>query len=381
MRLRCQPFISSIVLAAIALAFSVCANAAVTAIAATPTAAPATAEKAGAHNYRDKNFDYFVSGDPAAPRAAHTELGLALMGGGGAVDAAYRFIATHAGGGHILILRAVSDDSFDPTDGDIDDSFLHTWGPVTSAQTIVFHNREAAFDTRVVAALHGADGIFLAGGDQGNYLRYWKGTPVQTALNEHVAANRPIGGSSAGLAILGRYSYTCLDGNSMESKNALADPFNTSMTLESDFLHYRWMENVMTDTHFSARHRLGRLITFVARFNADLPGAKTFGIGVDEKTAVLVGADGIGRIAAGSVGSAWLVMPQQPATTLAKGQPLSIKDVRIVRLDGGSSIDLKTRAVQHAAAEATISILHGKPTADSIASPILQRGAPLPNET
>ncbi len=46
-----------------------------------------------------------------------------------------------------------------------------------------------------------------------------------------------------------------------------------------------------------------------------------------------------------------------------------------MRLDGGSSIDLKTRIVQHAAAEATISILHGKLTADSIASPILQRGA------
>ncbi len=209
-----------------------------------------------------------------------------------------------------MILRAVNDDSFDPTDGDIDDSFQHTWGPVTSAQAIVFHNRAAASDPRVLAALHGADGIFLAGGDQGNYLRYWKGTPVQTALNAHVAANRPIGGSSAGLAILGRYSYTCLDGNSMESKNALADPYNTSMTLESDFLHYRWMENVMTDTHFAARNRLGRPITFVARFNADLPGAKTFGIGVDEKTAVLVGVDGIGRIAAGSAGSAWLVMPQ-----------------------------------------------------------------------
>jgi cyanophycinase len=274
-----------------------------------------------------------------------------------------------------VILRAVSDDSFDPTDGDIDDTFLHTWGPVTSAQTIVFHNREAAFDPRVLAALQGADGIFLAGGDQGNYLRYWKGTPVQVALNKHVASNRPIGGSSAGLAILGRYSYTCLDGNSMESKDALTDPYNASMTLESDFLHYRGMENVMTDTHFSARHRLGRLITFVARFNADQPGAKTFGLGIDEKTAVLVGADGIGRIAASSVGSAWLVLPQQPAITLAKGEPLSIKDVRIVRLDGGSSIDLKTRAIKHAAAEATISILHGKPTADSIASPILQRDA------
>ena len=42
-----------------------------------------------AHDYRDKNFDYFVSGDPSKPRAAHTEYGVAMMGGGGSVDAAF----------------------------------------------------------------------------------------------------------------------------------------------------------------------------------------------------------------------------------------------------------------------------------------------------
>ena len=41
--------------------------------------AVATAPDAAAgfkpYNYRDKNFDYFVAGDPTRPRAAHTELG------------------------------------------------------------------------------------------------------------------------------------------------------------------------------------------------------------------------------------------------------------------------------------------------------------------
>jgi len=219
------------------------------------------------HNYRDKNFDYFVTGDPALPRATHTQFMLALMGGGGSVDAAYKAIAAHAGGGHIVILRAVSDDSFDPEDGDYGVSFATQWGPVASAQTITFHNRQAAYDPRVLGALHGADGIFIAGGDQGNYLRYWKGTPVQEALNAHVRADRPIGGSSAGLAILGHYSYPCRDGISLESKVALADPFNSSVMLESDFMHFRGLEQVITDSHFSARSRLGRSIVFLARLN------------------------------------------------------------------------------------------------------------------
>jgi cyanophycinase len=333
------------------------------------------------HDYRDKNFDYFVVGDPRLPRAAHTEFTLALMGGGGPVDAAYAAIASHAGGGHIVILRAVSDDSFDAGDGDIGESFATQWGPVKSAQTFVFHHREASFDPRVIAALKGADGIFLAGGDQANYIHYWKGTPVQEALNAHVLANRPIGGSSAGLAILGHYSYTALDGGSMESKIALLDPYGSGVTLEGDFLHLKWLESVITDTHFSKRCRLGRSIVFIARINKEQPADQVFGIGIDERSALLIGADGIGRMAKGSAASAWVIMPQQPATILEKGQPLTMSGIRIVRLDQGSSLDLKSREVHAAAAETIDSIERGAPVKKSIASPIMLRSTVPAGET
>jgi cyanophycinase len=332
-----------------------------------------------AHNYRDKSFDYFVVGDPALPRAAHTEFGLALMGGGGYVDAAYRFIASHGGGGHMLVLRAVSDDIFDPEAGDYGASFRDRWGPVRSAETIVFHAREAAFDPRVLAALRRADGIFLAGGDQANYIRYWKGTPVEAALNAHVRAHRPIGGSSAGLAILGHFSYTSLDGGSMESKTALANPYDAGMTLEDNFLHLRWLESVITDTHFSQRCRLGRSIAFVARLNQEHPAAHVFGVGIDERSAMLIGADGIGRLAENSAGSVWIIMPQRQAN-LVRGEPLSVTGLRIVRLDGGSDLDFNTRRVGHAASEAVINLERGVATQESIATPILMRGLVPPHE-
>jgi cyanophycinase len=351
--------------------------------ASAPFAPPAAEAAAKARDYRDRNFDYFVSGDPSAPRAARTEFGLALMGGGGRLDEAFRFIARRAGGGHIVILRAVSDDSFDPDDGDYGKAFVKDWGPVVSAETIVFHNRQAASDPRVVAALKNADGIFLAGGDQSNYIRYWKGTPVQAALDAHVAANRPIGGSSAGLAVLGRYVYGALDGGSMESKVALADPFDAGVTLERDFLHLRFLEHVITDTHFSQRHRLGRLIAFLARLDAP-PAARTpgtvFGIGVDEKSALLIGADGIGRLSADSAGSAWIVQPRKAANGLAAGKPLSIADVSVVRLDRRGSVDLRTRRVQQPAADFAISIENGRLLGDSPAAAILTRDGPQPGE-
>lgn len=348
---------------------------------ARPPPAPSAAPTASAHDYRDNGYDYFVVGDPGAPRAAHTELGLALMGGGGSVDEAFRFIARRAGGGHIVVLGAAGDPGFDASDGKYGLGFAQRWGPVVSAETIIFHDRRAAFDPRVIAVLRGADGIFLMGGDQANYIRYWKGTPVQQMLDAHVRAGRPIGGSSAGLAILGQYSYGALDGGSMESRTALADPFDPGVTLEADFLHLPWMEGVVTDTHFSQRCRLGRLSAFVARLGADHPAQAILGIGVDERTALLVDADGIGRIAAGSSGSAWLLMPGKPARTLIKGQPLSIEDLRVLRVDQGGSIDLRTHAVAHASAETSVSIDHGKLTQESIASPIFLRASAPADES
>ena len=332
------------------------------------------------HDYRDANFDYFVAGDPRAPRARSTHFLLALMGGGGRLDSAFEALAAAAGHGRIVVLRAVADDQFDPTDGDYGEAFRDRWGPVVSAETLVFHRRAAAYDPRVLAVLRGADGIFLAGGDQANYIRYWKGTPVADALNAHVRAKRPIGGSSAGLAILGHYSYTALDGGSLESKVAFADPLGPAVTLESDFLHLRWLEHVMTDTHFSQRCRLGRLITSLERIRAVWRERAVFGIGVDERTVLLVGADGTGRIAAGSAGSVWVVHPAPSPPPLMPGEPLSVSDVEVTRLGADGTLALRDGRVSGATGRARVSIARGRPVGESIASPILMRDTVPPDE-
>ena len=325
---------------------------------------------------RHAHYDYFAVGDTAAPRAKHTELVVALMGGGGRLDAAFRALGNAAGHGHIVILRAVSDGSFDPDDGDYGRSFMTDWGPVRSARTLVFHDREASYDPEVLATLRAADGIFLAGGDQANYVRYWKGTPVQELLNAHVRAHRPIGGSSAGLAILGNYSYTSLDGGSLESRIALSDPYGPAVTLDTDFLHVPGLEGLITDTHFSARSRLGRLITFVARLDATFPAARLCGLGVDEASALLVDAKGIGRLADGSAGSAWLVTIGKRGPVPA-GQPLAVEAVDLVRLDAGSRIDVRRRQVS-ASAERRIDAVHDGHVAVGSASAAMFRRESVP---
>lgn len=345
----------------------------IAAIAIGAPAAPVAQDRA-AHDYRDRHFDYFVAGDPTLPRARHTTFGLVLMGGGGSAALSFRTIADRAGHGHIVILRAVSDDSFDPEDGDYGKSFVNEWGPVLSAQTIVFHDRQASFDPRVIAALRNADGIFLAGGDQANYVRYWKGTPVQQLLNAHVAAKRPIGGSSAGLAILGHYSYTAFDGGSMESKVALSNPYDTGVTLETDLLHFQGLEHAITDSHFSARCRLGRLIVYVARLNAEQHD-RIYGIGIDERTALVVDEDGQGRLLPGSAGSAWIVETSRPATMLAAGKPVTLSGVRVDRMDSAGTLDARTGKVARPAEQATLSISAGQGTGDGFALRVLARDA------
>jgi cyanophycinase len=333
-----------------------------------------------ARDYRDKNFDYFVVGDPAVPRARQPYFTLALMGGGGSVDAAFIALARGAGQGHLVILRAVGDDSFDPDAGNYGRSFRAEWGPVASAETLVFHNRQASYDARVLATLAHADGIFLAGGDQANYIRYWKGTPVQQALNEHVRANRPLGGSSAGLAILGHYSYTALDGGSLESKVALPDPFSSAVTLESDFLHLRFLEDVVTDSHFSQRSRLGRSIVFVARLDDQRRDLKVLGVGVDEHSALLIDGRGIGRLADGSAGSAWLVRATRPPELLRAGAPLSTDHVQITRIGPASTIELRDGRVSQPAEQTSAVIRVGVPAADPLLDPRILRTVVPPDE-
>ena len=160
------------------------------------TGANALADSAAVRN----GYEYYQVGDLKATRPGATEPALLLMGGGEWPHQAFAWLAAKGGHGHFLILRASGDD-------DLQKELYHDVGGVASVQTLVFHSRAAASDPRVLEIVRRADGIFIAGGDQANYVRFWKGTPLNALLDQHVAAGKPIGGSSAGLAILGGHAY------------------------------------------------------------------------------------------------------------------------------------------------------------------------------
>ena len=76
--------------------------------------------------------------------------------------------------------------------------------------------------------------LFIAGGDQSDYVNLWKDTPVEDAIHALLGKGVPIGGTSAGLAILGQYGFAALNG-SITSEQALANPFNRRQPLVRDF--------------------------------------------------------------------------------------------------------------------------------------------------
>ncbi len=279
-------------------------------------------------------YDYYAIGDLQARTPGKVEPGLMLMGGGEWSTEAFRWLADKAGNGHLVILRASGTD-------DAQKEFYQDIGGVVSVQTLVFHERAPASNPQALEILRKADGIFIAGGDQSNYVRYWKGTPLNEVLNQHVRDGKPLGGTSAGLAIMGAWSYGAMDGGSLTSEDALHDPLGPGVTLVNDFLALPLLpaHRVITDSHFGKRDRLGRLVTFVARIAHEQASSEIIGLGVDENTALCIGADQVGRVYTGSGGKVWLVVPQALVDLKANGTSGEYRQFMKGRIQAGQALD------------------------------------------
>ena len=306
---------------------------------------------------RGSGFTYYAIGDVHAHRLARTEQALLLSGGGEWVPAAFRWFAGKAGHGHIVIISAFGG-------GEDGQQFYRTIGGVESVETLVFSDRKASLDRQVLSVLRHADGIFIAGGDQSKYVRFWKGTPVARILDRHIRSGKPVGGTSAGLAIMGFAGYGAMDGGSIDSATALGDPSGGAVTMVGDFLHMPYLAHVVTDTHFTARDRLGRLIAFVARERVS-SDPRAVGLGVDQGTALCVDKRGIGHLFTTGGGFAWLVQPLGAPRVVA-GQPLDYPLVRLTGIGPASTIDLTTLRVTNPAFVRAVSVRRGMVIAVSL---------------
>jgi len=279
-------------------------------------------------------YQYFRIGSPADATTS-ASAGYALMGGGDDIDEAFRFLCNKAPDGDFLILRARGDDDYN--------SYVNKLCRLNSVATLVIPNRQAAQDPKVADVIRHAEAVVIAGGDQARYINYWQNTPVQDVLNAHIAAGRPIGGTSAGLAVLGEFIYSAQasapDDEALASGQTLVDPYMPRVSVRRDFLHIPLLNNTLTDTHFAKRDRMGRSLTFLARIVQDGWSERPREVAVDEKSAVLLEPDGSAKVVGPGLG-AYFIAVREPPKFCRPRTPLTFMNLAVYRAPQGSSFDL-----------------------------------------
>jgi len=257
------------------------------------------------------SYEYFSVGDPVkdpviAASARATTPSYVIMGGGPDVDQAFQWMIQRAGikpgtGGRLVIIRARGTEAYNPyiyysdasggtstlppanQDGWVGGAYLG----LSSVETLVIPDINAANNEVVNKIVARANVVFIAGGDQSDYIKYWKNTQLDWTLQALNSNKVPIGGTSAGLAVLGQFDFAALQGT-VTSSQALSNPFNRYMTLDpapqtlnptsptftaGGFITPLPLFNTILDSHFDERDRMGRLVTFVSRLISPFNGA------------------------------------------------------------------------------------------------------------
>jgi cyanophycinase-like exopeptidase len=126
----------------------------------------------------------------------------------------------------------------------------------------------------------------------------------------------------------------------LTSKEVLDNPYNNRVTLEREFLTVPNLNNILTDSHFAKRDRMGRSLGFLARVVADSWSKAPHEIAIDEGSALLVEVDGRSKVV--GVGKGVYFMQATTAPEVCKaGQPLTLKNVAVYHAPTGSMFDIR----------------------------------------
>jgi cyanophycinase len=277
-----------------------------------------------------KQFSYFRLGNPNDVTTSTTP-GTVLMGGGTDVDAAFQWMCARSGNGDFLVIRATGTDAYNP--------YIQQLCPnENSVATLIIPNRTAASDPMVISAIQNAEALWIAGGDQSNYINFWKGTPVETELNALIARGAPIGGTSAGMNVLTQFVYSALASQGVTSSQALADPFTRYITLDRDFVTLANLQGIIGDPHFVTRDRMGRDLAFLCRIYLNGWSNTPRDIAIDERTALLIDASGNATLV-GSSTAYFMQAPGAPQVCQTKA-PLTYQNISVYRISSTGSFNL-----------------------------------------
>jgi cyanophycinase len=199
-----------------------------------------------------------------------------------------------------------------------------------------FDTRRDCQEAGRLKRLEEASGIFFTGGNQLRLTTLLGGTPVARLIRAANARGVTVGGTSAGASILSEHMIAAGDeGSAVIAGSVRLAP---GLGLTNRFI---------IDQHFRQRDRLGRLLTALA-YN---PFA--VGIGLDEDTAALIGADETVEVE-GS-GGVTIVdgtdLSYSSIDNVGDGQPVCMLGLRLHVLTSGATFNLHTHLAAAGALE------------------------------
>ncbi|MBD3421683.1 MAG: cyanophycinase [Chitinivibrionales bacterium] len=276
----------------------------------------------------------WLTGD-AVDVTASTTQGTVLMGGSSDVGDAFEWMIERSGGGDFVVIRASGSDGYN-------NWVYNSLGGVNSVATILFESRSESQNQDAVNTIRNAEALFIAGGSQSRYVDYWKDTPVEDAINYLLTTKKvPVGGTSAGCAILTNCYFGAMNG-APSSSEALSNPRRSSVTGSvgiNDFLDVPYLDSTISDQHYHQRNREGRHLAFMTHLIEE-GFSNVKGIGVDERTAVCVDENGMATVF-GSNSAHFIRQYCGEPETLAAGEPLTwrggVTVYKVAGTPGGSS--------------------------------------------
>jgi cyanophycinase len=274
------------------------------------------------------------AGNPEDISTDHESL-IVLGGGGQDQNDAMRRMVEAASGGNITVLRSTGTAAYN--------QYLFSLATVGSVETFLIDSQEKAANVRTNTLIRNSEVVFIAGGDQFDYARFWTNSNMELTIQDLIQNKKiTIGGTSAGAMVLGGAYYDAIFGT-LTSLNAMMNPLDPRVSLRPGlFGTPQILRDRIIDTHFRERSREGRLMTFIAK-----AGYENYsGIGIDEQTAVVIDENGIATTF--GVGFAWYYLPQDgfEPEILQNGRPLTWdhdrRAVRVWKIGNGERFDLNT---------------------------------------
>lgn len=291
---------------------------------------------AGLSKKADPGFEAFVTGKGPDARTSGGNRAVYLAGGGTDDETGMQWLlaqggtTTSGGYGDVVVLRTSGKKGYN--------NFLDKLG-ANSVTTFVISSIEGANSPEVASAIERAEVIFLAGGDQSTYVNLWAGTALQSAVNARLAAGAAIGGTSAGLNVLGEYIYSAQT-VSTTSAMALANPYDPSITFAPKLFEVPLLRNTIAEPHFVVRARMGRFYTFLTRLQADGTAPAPRGLAVDDNGGVGIMENGQARVF--GTGNGAYLFTTTAAVVGPLSAPLTAPAIGVLRVPVGGTFNATT---------------------------------------